>query len=264
MLTRDACRTTPESFGVRRIACIVPVGLRHSAPCSLAERPCRTRRHCKPPRNEGSARAILVSQKLPSSAWLLYNQARAMAAIAVGERKNGGALIIVRIVLPEWIRSRRLFGVSGAVRDDLHPRVRGLRSPRDRISAGCARRGRRGRTQARYNGSKNFLSPSENWAERAARLGWDAMALFGCAPKRPLDYLGSAGLLWAINGGRLLELHRDWAVIDVPVLRSKRIFSRRNVDPAQITLPWAKPTSSRSPAAFGRQGSRKARSPPRS
>jgi hypothetical protein len=35
------------------------------------------------------------------------------------------------------------------------------------------------------------------------------MALFGCAPKRPLDYLGSAGLLWAINGGRLLELHRD-------------------------------------------------------
>ena len=38
-----------------------------------------------------------------------------------------------------------------------------------------------------------FLRPSENWAERAARLGWDAMALFGCAPKRPLDYLGSAG-----------------------------------------------------------------------
>jgi hypothetical protein len=69
--------------------------------------------------------------------------------------------------------------------------------------------------------------------------------------KRPLDYLGSAGLLWAINGGRLLELHRDWAVIDVPVHGSKRIFSRRNVDPAKITLPWAKPTSSRPPAAFG-------------
>jgi hypothetical protein len=62
---------------------------------------------------------------------------------------------------------------------------------------------------------KNFLSSSENWANRAAGLGWDAMALFGCAPKRPLDYLGSAGLVWAINGGRLLELHRDWAVIDI-------------------------------------------------
>jgi hypothetical protein len=110
---------------------------------------------------------------------------------------------------------------------------------------------------------KNFLSSSENWANRAAGLGWDAMALFGCAPKRPLDYLGSAGLLWAINGGRLLELHRDWALIDVPVHGSKRIFSRRNVDPAKITLPWAKPTSSRPPATFGRQGSRKAGGPPR-
>ena len=32
---------------------------------------------------------------------------------------------------------------------------------------------------------KNFLSWPEKWAERAAELGWDAMALFGCAPKRP-------------------------------------------------------------------------------
>ena len=87
---------------------------------------------------------------------------------------------------------------------------------------------------------KNFLSSSENWANRATRLGWDAMALFGCAPKRPLDYLGSAGLVWAINGGRLLELHRDWAVIDLPVNRSQRIFYRQNVDAAKITLPWAR------------------------
>jgi hypothetical protein len=92
---------------------------------------------------------------------------------------------------------------------------------------------------------KNFLSPSENWAQRAARLGWDAMALFGCAPKRPLDYSASAGLLWAINGGRLIELHRDWAVIDVPVNRSQRVFYRRNVDAAKIALPWAKKTGSR-------------------
>src|ERR1700738_4725594 len=90
---------------------------------------------------------------------------------------------------------------------------------------------------------KNFLSSPENWAERAARLAWDAMALFGCAPKRPLDYLGSAGLLWAINGGRLLELHREWAVIDVPVHGSQRTYYRRNADVAKITLPWAKQTS---------------------
>jgi hypothetical protein len=94
-------------------------------------------------------------------------------------------------------------------------------------------------------------------------LGWDAMALFGCAPKRPLDYLGSAVLLWAINGGRLLELHRDWAVIDVPVHGSQRTFYRRNVDPAKMTLPWTKQTSSSQPAALGRQGSRKAGRLPR-
>src|SRR5882757_4909723 len=62
------------------------------------------------------------------------------------------------------------------------------------------------------------------------------MALFGCAPKRPLDYSGSAGLLWAINGGRLIELHRDWTVIDVPVNRSQRVFYRRNVDQAKIAF----------------------------
>jgi hypothetical protein len=43
----------------------------------------------------------------------------------------------------------------------------------------------------------------------------------------------SAGLLWALNGGRLAQLHRDWAVIDVPVNRSERVFYRRNVDVAK-------------------------------
>jgi hypothetical protein len=42
------------------------------------------------------------------------------------------------------------------------------------------------------------------------------------------------------NGGRLVELHRDWAVIDAPVNRSQRVFSRRNVDAAKIRLPWTR------------------------
>ena len=87
---------------------------------------------------------------------------------------------------------------------------------------------------------ERFLTASEKWPERAYRLGWDTVALFGCAPKRPLDYSGCAGLLWAINGGRLIELHRDWAVIEIPVQARQRTFHRRNVDPAKITLPWLK------------------------
>ncbi len=84
----------------------------------------------------------------------------------------------------------------------------------------------------------NFLNSSENWGERAAELGWDARALFGCHRNYPLMHLGSAGLLWAINGGKLVELHRDWAVIELPVNRSQRIFYRRDVAAGKVTLPW--------------------------
>jgi hypothetical protein len=45
-------------------------------------------------------------------------------------------------------------------------------------------------------------------------------------------------LLWAINGGKLVELHRDWAVIELPVNRSQRIFHRRDVAAGKVTLPW--------------------------
>jgi len=74
--------------------------------------------------------------------------------------------------------------------------------------------------------------------ERAAQLGWHTMQLFGCKPRYPLSYLGEAGLLWHVNGGKIIELHRDWAVIDRPVNRSQSIFYRRDVDPQKITLPW--------------------------
>jgi len=84
-----------------------------------------------------------------------------------------------------------------------------------------------------------FLTSSENWAERAAALGWDAVTLFGCRRRRPLVHRGGAGLLWAINGGRILELHRGWAVFELPPNGSRRIFDRRRVDVANVTLPWA-------------------------
>jgi hypothetical protein len=51
-------------------------------------------------------------------------------------------------------------------------------------------------------------------------------------------HLGSAGLLWAINGGKLVELHRDWAVIELPMNRSQRIFYRRDVAAGKVILPW--------------------------
>jgi hypothetical protein len=88
-----------------------------------------------------------------------------------------------------------------------------------------------------WSDCQSFLNSSENWAERAAELGWDARALFSCHRNYPLMHLGSAGLLWAINGGKLLELHRDWAVIELPVNR-QRTFNRRDVAAGKVTLPW--------------------------
>jgi hypothetical protein len=84
----------------------------------------------------------------------------------------------------------------------------------------------------------NFLTGGENWAGRAAELGWNAANLFGCRRARPLDHPGGAGLLWAINGGRLVELHRDWAVIELAANGSRHVFERRRVDAGKVTLPW--------------------------
>jgi hypothetical protein len=84
----------------------------------------------------------------------------------------------------------------------------------------------------------NFLTSDQKWAERAAELGWNAIALFGCSPNRPLSYLGSAGLMWVINGGRLVELHRDWAVIELAENGSRRVIERRRVDTTKAILPW--------------------------
>jgi hypothetical protein len=88
------------------------------------------------------------------------------------------------------------------------------------------------------NDCHKFLAADENWAERATILGWDAFALFGCHRSRPLEHLGSAGLLWAIDGGKLVELHRDWAVIERQQDKARQIYHRRRQDEAHVTLPW--------------------------
>ena len=84
-----------------------------------------------------------------------------------------------------------------------------------------------------------FLNSPE--AERAAQLGWHTTALFGCKSIYPLSYLGEAGLLWHVNGGKVIEVHRDCAVIDRSVNRSQSTFSRRDVAKQRVVLPWTLP-----------------------
>jgi hypothetical protein len=81
-----------------------------------------------------------------------------------------------------------------------------------------------------------FMTSAENWAVRAAAMGWDTVSLFGCSSTRPLDRLGSTGLLWNVAGGRLKQLQKDWAVIAAPD-GSQRTYHRRP-STANFTLPW--------------------------
>jgi hypothetical protein len=78
---------------------------------------------------------------------------------------------------------------------------------------------------------------SEALVRRAVQLDWDAASLFGCC-RNPLMYLGKAGLLWQVSGGKIIDLHRGWAVIERPVNRSQSIFYRRDVGPEKAALPW--------------------------
>jgi hypothetical protein len=47
-----------------------------------------------------------------------------------------------------------------------------------------------------------------------------------------------AVLLWAINGGRLVELRRDWAVVQRASDQSRQVHQRERPKAANITLPW--------------------------
>jgi hypothetical protein len=53
-----------------------------------------------------------------------------------------------------------------------------------------------------------------------------ALALFGCRRHRPLLHHGSAGLLWAINGGRLAQLHLDRVLWSHNYFRSSQLQGR--------------------------------------
>jgi hypothetical protein len=74
------------------------------------------------------------------------------------------------------------------------------------------------------------------WAQRAEALGWGPLQLFGCNRKRP-HYVPDRGLLWEINGGRLIVLYRDGAIIETP--RGDRLRYRRQPPKVgQVVPAW--------------------------
>jgi hypothetical protein len=52
------------------------------------------------------------------------------------------------------------------------------------------------------------------WADKAAALGWGPLDLFGADCSKPFARIDHAGLLWLLNGDKLIELDRHKAVIE--------------------------------------------------
>jgi hypothetical protein len=75
------------------------------------------------------------------------------------------------------------------------------------------------------------------WANRAEALGWGPLHLFGCDRERPLARYDHMGLLWILQGRKLVALTPDSAKIDT-LTGSLQSYSRRPVKMDRVTLPW--------------------------
>jgi len=96
------------------------------------------------------------------------------------------------------------------------------------------------RWQQFINDCGRFLD--QGWANRAEALGWGPFELFGCDRKRPLARYDHMGLLWIIQGGRLVALTADTATIDDTRTGSLQTYRRVPIDLDRAVLAWELPS----------------------
>jgi hypothetical protein len=77
----------------------------------------------------------------------------------------------------------------------------------------------------------------DGWAARAEILGWGPLDFFGCDRERPFSRIDHLGLVWLLNGDRILELHRDRA-ITVSASGSPQSYRRGPVEVGAVVLAW--------------------------
>jgi hypothetical protein len=75
------------------------------------------------------------------------------------------------------------------------------------------------------------------WAARAPALGWRALDIFGCDRERPFVRLDRAGLIWLINGGKLIAMTADSATIERQS-GARQTYRRVSAEPSCIALAW--------------------------
>jgi hypothetical protein len=76
----------------------------------------------------------------------------------------------------------------------------------------------------------------EGWADRAMALGWGPLDLFGCNRDKPFARISQAGLLWLLEGRKLLALTADTAAIATQS-GGKLTFYRRELETGGV-LTW--------------------------
>ena len=74
------------------------------------------------------------------------------------------------------------------------------------------------------------------WADKAAKFGWGPLQLFGCDRKRPY-YVPHRGLLWEVNGGTVVALSHNLAIIEIEG-GTRRAYKREPVEVGRVILAW--------------------------
>jgi hypothetical protein len=76
----------------------------------------------------------------------------------------------------------------------------------------------------------------DRWAAYAAALGWGPHDLFGCDRDRPFARLDQAGLLWLLNGDKLVALTENTATIETRT-GGRQTYRRKPSGPGRV-LAW--------------------------
>jgi hypothetical protein len=74
------------------------------------------------------------------------------------------------------------------------------------------------------------------WPATAQALGWGPLDLFGCDRHRPFARIDQQGLLWLLNGRRVVALTADTAIIETPG-GGRLVYRRAPSGPSQV-LAW--------------------------
>jgi hypothetical protein len=77
---------------------------------------------------------------------------------------------------------------------------------------------------------------NSGWAQKAMALDWGPLDLFGCDRTRPLARVDKAGLVWLLNGDRLVALTENSATIETRT-GNLQTYRRKPIEPGRV-LAW--------------------------